>query len=293
MNDCWARLRGLTSAVARHGSARCLEKLHSILGRRVRSRRRDSDMRGSGAGSGDTTTHELSALEGAHASLDLRAVVDNARDIASKTGSRITSIHLLLAIFTVPNPASRVLRSEGVHEGTLLDVVESADTNENSDVLEAVQLRATRIAAFSEVEAINSLHLLMAISTVPCRASSLLLRTGVDVHRIHERAARSVSHQSDRQGCDRVRPRLTSFVGSVEIDSLHLARNLARIKRRVLSKFETVWGAELDLILVMKVRAPLGIQEEVVAAVSEEVGVLGFKYARFGGHLSGNGRRRT
>src|SRR5262245_14634864 len=59
-------------------------------------------------------------------SADFAQVLAEAQDIAQSVGQKLTSSHLLLALFTVENRAQLLLRERGIDEDRLLGVMTAA-----------------------------------------------------------------------------------------------------------------------------------------------------------------------
>lgn len=100
-----------------------------------------------------------------HEARDLAQLRVEAEDIARKAGQPTTTVHALLAVFTVQCPARTLLLERGVDEMRLLAALRSAP-DEPEDHLTALYTRTHEIAAGLGVQA-DSLHLLIAISRSP------------------------------------------------------------------------------------------------------------------------------
>ena len=61
-------------------------------------------------------------------SSDLGQVLAEAEDIARSVSQKLTSAHVVLALFTVDNPGARLLRERGVDEDGLLAKLNGAPT---------------------------------------------------------------------------------------------------------------------------------------------------------------------
>ncbi|MCK6552421.1 hypothetical protein L6R52_41720, partial [Myxococcota bacterium] len=108
----------------------------------------------------------------------LARVLREAEDIAHATESRLTTSHILLALFTVKNHAERLLRDRGIDEDKLLAVV-SVTSKEPKHVLASVLERSSQVAAGCGARSVDALHLLVAITRErDCLAHALLDRAG-------------------------------------------------------------------------------------------------------------------
>ncbi|MFL5343950.1 MAG: AAA family ATPase [Hyalangium sp.] len=113
-------------------------------------------------------------------STDLSQVLHEAKDIAQSVSQKLSSAHLLLALFTVDNPAQVLLREKGVDEDGLLEQMTEAPAEEEHLVRELCQ-RARVIAQQCDSREADCLHLLIAFARVRCAANELLTRAGVDL----------------------------------------------------------------------------------------------------------------
>jgi ATP-dependent Clp protease ATP-binding subunit ClpC len=113
-------------------------------------------------------------------STDLAQVLHEAKDIAQSVVQKLSSAHVLLALFTVDNPAQVLLREKGVDEDRLLELMTESPAEEEPLVRELCQ-RARVIAQQCDSREADCLHLLMAIARVRCTANDLLAQAGVDL----------------------------------------------------------------------------------------------------------------
>jgi len=116
-------------------------------------------------------------------SSDFAQVVSEAEDIAQSAGQQLTSAHLLLALFTVPNRAAVVLRDKGVDEDALLGQLTAAPKEEpglSRDLLE----RTREIAESTSADEADCLHLLIAMTRLRCVAQELLVRCQVELSQL-------------------------------------------------------------------------------------------------------------
>ncbi|HLM45189.1 MAG TPA: AAA family ATPase, partial [Myxococcaceae bacterium] len=113
-------------------------------------------------------------------STDLAQVLHEAKDIAQSVSQKLSSAHLLLALFTVDNPAQVLLRERGVDEDRLLELMTGSPTEEEHLVRDLCQ-RARVIAQQCDSREADCLHLLIAFARVRCAANDLLSQAGVDL----------------------------------------------------------------------------------------------------------------
>ncbi|MCC7070076.1 MAG: ATP-dependent Clp protease ATP-binding subunit [Deltaproteobacteria bacterium] len=107
---------------------------------------------------------------------DLARALTEARAIADGVGRTLSTTHVLLSLFTVPNPAELVLREHGVDEDKLLALVEPG-TEEPAAVLRQVLDLADETALRCDARQTHTLHLLVAVLKVrEARAYALLER---------------------------------------------------------------------------------------------------------------------
>ena len=111
-------------------------------------------------------------------SREFTRIAAEARAIAEEAHQALSSAHLLLALFTVPNPAELVLRSRRVDEEGLITRIRELP-REPAEVFESLLTRAREIAQGTGGEA-RALHLLNAIARQKgTAANELLLRSGI------------------------------------------------------------------------------------------------------------------
>ncbi len=115
-------------------------------------------------------------------STDLAQVLHEAKDIAQSVTQKLSSAHVLLALFTVDNPAQLLLKEKGVDEDKLLELMTASPTEEEPLVREICQ-RARETAEQCFAREANCLHLLIAITRMRtrCAATDLLTRAGMDL----------------------------------------------------------------------------------------------------------------
>jgi ATP-dependent Clp protease ATP-binding subunit ClpC len=104
-----------------------------------------------------------------------------AEDIAAQASQRISSAHLLLAVFTFPNRAQALLAERNVDEDTILDAIRVLE-NEPPRTVQRLRDRAREIAQGAHSEEVDCLHLLIAITRLrDAFAYRLLQRSGTSL----------------------------------------------------------------------------------------------------------------
>ena len=111
-------------------------------------------------------------------STDLAQVLHEANDIAQSVAQKLTSAHVLLALFTVENRAQLLLKEKHVDEDSLLERMTSQPSEQDGLVRELC-MRAREIAQSSGAREADCMHLLVAVTRVRCAASELLSKTGL------------------------------------------------------------------------------------------------------------------
>ncbi len=123
-------------------------------------------------------------------SAELKQVLNQARDIARQTDQTLSSAHVLLASFTVPNLAELLLHERGVNEETLLSHIESIE-REPPNTLDRLERLTLEVAERSGSKRMSCLHLLAAMTRLPeAFACRLLARASVDVDGLRRTALR-------------------------------------------------------------------------------------------------------
>ncbi len=120
-------------------------------------------------------------------SSDLGQVLAEAEDIARAVGQKLTSAHVVLALFTVDNPGARLLRERGVDEDELLGRLNGTPT-EAEGTLAEVRARAQDIARHCGSAEVDCLHLLISITRVRCAAQTLLGAARLDLMQLRNTA---------------------------------------------------------------------------------------------------------
>jgi ATP-dependent Clp protease ATP-binding subunit ClpC len=120
-------------------------------------------------------------------SSDLGQVLTEAEDIARTVSQPLTTAHVVLALFTVDNPAARLLRERGVDEDELLARL-TGTPSEAEGTLAEVRTRAQEIARHCGSPEVDCLHLLIAVTRVRCAAQTLLSAAGLDLMQLRNTA---------------------------------------------------------------------------------------------------------
>jgi ATP-dependent Clp protease ATP-binding subunit ClpC len=118
---------------------------------------------------------------------DLAQVLAEADDIAISVGQKLTSAHLLLALFTVENRAQLLLKERGIDEDRLLGVMTAAPRELEGLTRELCE-RSREIAKNCGALEADCLHFLIATTRVRCAAQDLLMRAGLDLTAIRNTA---------------------------------------------------------------------------------------------------------
>ncbi|AKQ65815.1 ATP-dependent Clp protease ATP-binding subunit ClpA [Myxococcus hansupus] len=113
-------------------------------------------------------------------STDLAQVLHEANDIAQSVVQRVTSAHVLLALFTVENRAQVLLKERGVDEDAILQLLTSAPA-EPDGLLRELREKTREIASNVGSQEADCLHLLIAVARVRCAAQELLQQAGLDL----------------------------------------------------------------------------------------------------------------
>jgi ATP-dependent Clp protease ATP-binding subunit ClpC len=118
---------------------------------------------------------------------DFAQVLAEADDIAISVGQKLTSAHLLLALFTVENRAQLLLKERGIDEDRLLGVMTAAPRELEGLTRELCE-RSREIAKNCGALEADCLHFLIATTRVRCAAQDLLMRAGLDLTAIRNTA---------------------------------------------------------------------------------------------------------
>jgi len=118
---------------------------------------------------------------------DFAQVLAEADDIAISVGQKLTSAHLLLALFTVENRAQLLLKERGIDEDRLLAAMTAAPRELDGLTRELCE-RSREIAKNCGAVETDCLHFLIATTRVRCAAQDLLMRAGLDLTAIRNTA---------------------------------------------------------------------------------------------------------
>jgi ATP-dependent Clp protease ATP-binding subunit ClpC len=113
-------------------------------------------------------------------STDFAQVIAEAEDIAKSVQQRLTTAHLLLAMFTVENRAAILLQERGINEDVLLELLTSVPT-EPDGLLKELREKTREIAKGCGSSEADCLHVLIGMTRVRCAAQDLLFKTGMDL----------------------------------------------------------------------------------------------------------------
>ena len=111
---------------------------------------------------------------------ELLQLTAEAADIARSASQRPSTVHLLLALFTVPNPAEVLLRERGCDEDAVLAELERLGRapQEPDDAFASALERARQLASDCAHQRAEALHLLVALTRLSrCAAAQLLEQT--------------------------------------------------------------------------------------------------------------------
>lgn len=114
-------------------------------------------------------------------SREVGSVMRKAKEIAGGPQERMSTAHVLLALFEVPNQASTILNDRAITAGRMQREMEGLES-ESGHILEKVYDRSERLAQGSRSEAVTSLHLLGAlVRETSSQAYGILERCGADI----------------------------------------------------------------------------------------------------------------
>ena len=113
-------------------------------------------------------------------STDFAQVMSEADDIARSVNQRLTTAHVLLAMFTVENRGALLLTERGINEDVLLELLTSAPS-EPEGLVKELREKSREIAVSVGSAEADCLHALIAMSRVRCAAQDLLFKTGLDL----------------------------------------------------------------------------------------------------------------
>jgi ATP-dependent Clp protease ATP-binding subunit ClpC len=113
-------------------------------------------------------------------STDFAQVLAEAQDIAQSVSQDLTTVHVLLALFTVENRAQLLLHERGIDEDVLLQAMTAAP-HEEDGLIRELRERTREIARSCGCAEADSLHALIATTRIRCAAQDLLLKVGLDL----------------------------------------------------------------------------------------------------------------
>lgn len=156
---------------------------------------------------------------------ELASIYTQANDIARQCDSPLSTAHLLLALFTVPNQAAIFLEDRSVTVDSLLARSKGMDP-EPDGVTDRVDSRSVRIARGSQAEEVGSLHLLAAlVRESASQAYQLLDRHGANVSAIR---ASVMSYATGSRKLSRTTTRQRHSEVETSVFVTAVARELAR-----------------------------------------------------------------
>lgn len=142
-------------------------------------------------------------------SKEWRSIFIQARDIASQLDQEMSTVHVLLSIFLIPNKAEQLLLDRDIDEDRVLEQIDEL-SDEPSSALEQVAIRSQQAAARCESPEIGSLHLLIALTRVrEGQAYQLLRKCGVELSKLRSQAMSYLT--------GRVKRRFKSMVEEVHV----------------------------------------------------------------------------
>lgn len=113
-------------------------------------------------------------------SSDFAQVMSEAEDIAKSVNQRLTTAHVLLAMFTVENRGALLLTERNITEDTLLELLTTAPS-EPDGLVKELREKSKEIATTCAAHEADCLHALIAMTRVRCSAQDLLFKTGLDL----------------------------------------------------------------------------------------------------------------
>jgi ATP-dependent Clp protease ATP-binding subunit ClpC len=131
--------------------------------------------------------------------VELSQVYDEARDIADQVGQPLTTAHVLLALFTLPNPTEVFLGDRRISEDSILAVIREGEKEPPSAVRELKE-KTEQLAHSLRSSDVNSMHLWVALCNARgSTAHRLLLRSGEDVTTLRNTAMGFLSGRMPRK----------------------------------------------------------------------------------------------
>ncbi|MEW6434231.1 MAG: ATP-dependent Clp protease ATP-binding subunit [Myxococcota bacterium] len=113
-------------------------------------------------------------------STDFSQVMSEAEDIAASVHQRLTTAHVLLAMFTVENRAALLMQERSINEDVLLELLTTAP-NEPDGLVKELREKTREIATSCGSSEADCLHALIAMTRLRCSAQDLLFKTGLDL----------------------------------------------------------------------------------------------------------------
>ncbi|MFZ5469982.1 MAG: AAA family ATPase [Myxococcota bacterium] len=113
-------------------------------------------------------------------STDFAQVMAEAEDISSTVSQKLTTAHVLLAMYTVENRAALLLKDRGVDEDLLLGLLTAAPSEPDGLVRDLCE-RTREIAQSCGSHEADCLHALIAATRMRCAANDLLAKAGLDL----------------------------------------------------------------------------------------------------------------
>lgn len=153
-------------------------------------------------------------LERLTLSPELERILAEAEDIARQIRVQPHSLHVLLAMFTVDNPARHTLTELGIDEDRLIELCDPKAREPRTTIRKALT-RAATLAAGCGAERVEALHLLVALTREPkAVARSLLEATEQPLVRIRSTALAQLTHKGHRWVQEAPQPEAMTVVTS-------------------------------------------------------------------------------
>jgi len=195
----------------------------------------------------------------------LARVLSEAKDIAEATEQKLTTGHVLLALFTVENEAQAVLREVDVTEDTLLDIVEGKML-EPPDAMSELLDSAEKIAASCGGRTIDCLHVLVAMTRSKRAVAQFLLGgTDVDMGKLRSRATGILTGASMPVWIDEEAPLLASQrPGRSAIGAASVVPKNATAKKRRAPEQKRLFAELSPSTSPLTKKKPRMIEEDVI-----------------------------
>jgi ATP-dependent Clp protease ATP-binding subunit ClpC len=113
-------------------------------------------------------------------STDFVSAMSEAEDIAATVNQRLTTAHVLLAMFTIENRGALLLKERNVDEDKLLELLTHAPS-EPDGLVKELREKTREIATSCGSAEADCLHAVIAMTRVRCAAQDLLHKTGLDL----------------------------------------------------------------------------------------------------------------